>query len=271
MTADELSDCDDYFGSYTFDTGTTATAFCEGTGTVNEKTFQEILDSNEFQDNIEDLLEINAIKLEYTNGTSSEWVNGRTVLTTSEWNSLGTNSISFKIRAESNEGIWVEEPVIPVESYPNCKFIYTRTPIYTTWNTNSLTSYIDPNTLSESYIDVVEESSKNYFLGLVTNGCDEITKAYACGVKDNLPFCIEGYSDNTYYSINSSLINGASLWNGTCTVDTEYGYTECGTLDVTNLSARAYSNGSVGVGIDNNNHCYIVEQGAVHCLHNGGS
>ncbi len=41
-------------------------------------------------------------------GTTNNWVDGRTVLTTTEWNSLSSNPISFKIRAESNEGIWVE-------------------------------------------------------------------------------------------------------------------------------------------------------------------
>ena len=44
----------------------------------------------------------------YDNGTTGAWVNGRTVLTTEEWNNLqGNSSLSFKIKAESNEGIWV--------------------------------------------------------------------------------------------------------------------------------------------------------------------
>ena len=42
-------------------------------------------------------------------GTTNEWVNGRTVFTTSEWNSIaGNSSLSFKIKVEANEGIWVE-------------------------------------------------------------------------------------------------------------------------------------------------------------------
>ena len=54
-----------------------------------------------------------AISDTYLNGgeTSSEWVNGRTVFTTSEWNSFqGNNALSFKIKVEANEGVWVEEP-----------------------------------------------------------------------------------------------------------------------------------------------------------------
>lgn len=41
---------------------------------------------------------------------NSSWVNGRTVFSTTEWNSLSSNPISFKLRTESNEGTWVEEP-----------------------------------------------------------------------------------------------------------------------------------------------------------------
>ena len=48
-------------------------------------------------------------------GTTSNWVNGRTVFTTSEWNSLSTssNSLSFKIKVEANEGTWVEPYTTP--------------------------------------------------------------------------------------------------------------------------------------------------------------
>ena len=45
-----------------------------------------------------------------TNGTTSNWVNNRVVFTTSEWNSLRANGVSFQIKVEANEGIWVEEP-----------------------------------------------------------------------------------------------------------------------------------------------------------------
>ena len=44
-------------------------------------------------------------------GTTNEWVNDRTVLTTTEWNSLNSNGVSFKLKVEANEGIWVKEPL----------------------------------------------------------------------------------------------------------------------------------------------------------------
>ena len=45
------------------------------------------------------------------NGTTNNWVNGRTVLTTAEWNSLQNSGISFQVKVEANEGIWVEGPL----------------------------------------------------------------------------------------------------------------------------------------------------------------
>lgn len=40
----------------------------------------------------------------YLDGTPASFGEGRTVLTTEEWNNLSTNSLSFKIRVEANEG-----------------------------------------------------------------------------------------------------------------------------------------------------------------------
>ena len=41
--------------------------------------------------------------------TTSEWADGRVVLTTEEWNSFTNSPISFKLKVEANEGTWVEE------------------------------------------------------------------------------------------------------------------------------------------------------------------
>ena len=48
---------------------------------------------------------------EYTDGTTSTWVDNRVVLTTAEWNSLQANGVSFQVRVEANEGIWVKEQI----------------------------------------------------------------------------------------------------------------------------------------------------------------
>ena len=47
----------------------------------------------------------------YLDGTTDTWVGDRVVFTTAEWNSLQTNGVSFQVKVEANEGIWVEEPL----------------------------------------------------------------------------------------------------------------------------------------------------------------
>ncbi len=58
----------------------------------------------------------------YDNGTTAAWINGRYTMTTSEWNALQTNGISFKIKVEANEGVWVVpslEDVNIMGKFPN--------------------------------------------------------------------------------------------------------------------------------------------------------
>ena len=45
-------------------------------------------------------------------GTTNEWVGDRIVFTTTEWNSIQSSQtpLSFKVKVEANEGIWVPEP-----------------------------------------------------------------------------------------------------------------------------------------------------------------
>ncbi len=47
-------------------------------------------------------------------GTTTNWVNNRQVFTTEEWNALTADGISFQIKAEANEGIWVPAPPKPI-------------------------------------------------------------------------------------------------------------------------------------------------------------
>ncbi len=42
-------------------------------------------------------------------GTSNSMAQGKTVITTSEWNALQNTGLSFKVKVEANQGIWVEE------------------------------------------------------------------------------------------------------------------------------------------------------------------
>ena len=80
-----------------------------------------------------------------------------------------------------------------------CYYSWNTSLWYTTWNTESQTpKTINPNSLesgvSTNYNDVVQG---NTFIAMKLNSNNQVEHAYACGVKNNTPFCIEGtYNDN---------------------------------------------------------------------------
>ena len=227
-------------------------------------------------------IDADRIAITDTPDENSEWQQGRTVFTTTEWNSFQTSGtpISFKIKAESNEGIWVEEPAQgTIESCPDCKFTYfvansISDAKWTTWNTNSQTPTQITSGLYDSYDELIATTGKNYFLGVKLNSNNEVTNAYACGVKDGTPFCIEGTSDGSKYNANKTLLNGANLYNNTCTetvedegTENEYRYSECGPWDNSgSVSAYADTNGSVDAGVGNNDLCYVAPFGNFACF-----
>ena len=47
-------------------------------------------------------------------GTTTEWVGDRVVLTTDEWNAFQDSGISFQVKVEANEDIWVEETLYDI-------------------------------------------------------------------------------------------------------------------------------------------------------------
>ena len=143
-----------------------------------------------------------------TNGTTSEWVDDRVVLTTTEWNNLQSTGITFQVKVEANEGIWVDEPVQEgtIPSCPGCKFIYSSIgynysePNYFSAPLSTLTTFANNN---ETLVDDYRLLNKNFFLGFKFDGSGNVTNAYACGIKgenpnNGTPFCIEGALSDAY-------------------------------------------------------------------------
>ena len=109
------------------------------------------------------------------------------------------------------------------------------------------------------------------------NSNNEVTNAYACGVKEGTSFCIEGYSDNSKYNANKTLLNGANLYNNTCTetvedegTEIEFRYSECGPWDDSgSVSANANTDGHVLAGVGNHDQCDVGPFGSFGCIESG--
>ena len=146
-------------------------------------------------------------------GTTSEWVDERVTFTTQEWNSLQANGVSFQIKVESNEGIWVEEPPVPLptmdEMCPNCKFMFpTSTYRYGGVNNSNATSVSSLTGVTNDYHSL----NKSYFIGFTETQNGKIDRAFVCGImganlNDGTAFCLEGSLNGSTYVANKAILN----------------------------------------------------------------
>ncbi len=244
MTMEEFNACTSYFnehyeeltnpyhwfkGEFDASKGDSATVFCQG-GKANDddnttfNTFLRYPENNGGFNSaqIDYLLSHNIIIAPQIDnyGTTSEWVDDRTVFTTTEWNSMSTTPISFKIKVESQEGIWVVMPLTMEDMCPGCVFMITENMLYTSWNTANQTPVVlnNQNDYYTDYQTLINNTGKQWFLGLKLNdSTHEVDKAYACGVKGENPnngvvFCLEGAPDDSKYNSNISILTHPSLW-----------------------------------------------------------
>ncbi len=214
-------------------------------------------------------------------GTTNHWIDGRVRFTADEWNSFSETPISFKLRVESNEGIWVQKPGT-VESCEGCKFIYTINQYFYSANNSqssplsTLTTFANNN---ETLTDDYRSLNKDYFLGFKFDGSGNVTNAYACGIlRENTnsekPFCIEGSLADTYggnsttrtaiYNTNMAILNPL------------YGQYDSGTgIGCKDNSAAlgcygfvdgfSYSTGIVYTR-DTDGRCYVGNSGNAYCM-----
>ena len=105
---------------------------------------------------IKPYIDADRIAITDTPEENSSWIAGRTVFSTTEWNSLSSTPISFKLRTESNEGLWVEEPE-PDNVTPESCFttrmadVYTVNSNMTQTELNDCISYI--NSKNKSFLN----------------------------------------------------------------------------------------------------------------------
>ena len=64
-------------------------------------------------------VDANEIAITDTSDKNTEWQQGRTIISTSEWNSLANSPLSFKIKVEAREGIWVNNFSTNTNIYQN--------------------------------------------------------------------------------------------------------------------------------------------------------
>ena len=114
-----------------------------------------------------------------------------------------------------------------------------------------------------NYLDLVNTTGKNYFLGVKLNSNNQPTNAYACGIKDGTPFCIEGSlyeglggtNTTAIYTRNSTTLRTQNVFGSACTIQIQSHPYEPRTVstkcETSSLKAKAIDIGTVGVGLGN--------------------
>ena len=149
-------------------------------------------------------IDADKIAITDTPDENSEWQEGRTVFSTSEWNSFNSSGLSFKLKVEANEGVWVDNPLT---LYGELKKNVDKTTLINFSENSSSTNgegiYMLPGTGNNQYpIYYYRGDVKNnnvYFAGF----CWQMMRSTDTGgvkmIYNGLPD-IEGSGDNTTYN-----------------------------------------------------------------------
>ncbi len=144
--------------------------------------------------------------------------------------------------------------VVGIASCPNCEYMYT-TKTYNYGASGTDRSDIT-ETLSSNYEDVITEARK-YFLGVKFEN-NKISRAYACGIENGTPFCIEGYTDGSKQGANIGVLT--PIFGNGCSGSEGSDFYCDGSL-----VADALSGGSVRV-LSGSSRCNVGNDGYLRCF-----
>lgn len=138
-----------------------------------------------------------------------------------------------------------------IESCENCVYAYTTS----IWKYGEDGTILTNNQYKNDYREVISESNKEYFLGLVLDENKRIKKAYACGILHDTPFCLEGSKSDEYggnlenrlktYNINKQILLSTYVNDDECEINSNGKDVDCFSFDRV-IDAYAYDDGGVG-------------------------
>ena len=142
-----------------------------------------------------------------------------------------------------------------IESCPGCKFIYKKFRL--TIGTSDM-----PSSATDDYTDWTSgENSHPYFLGLIESTSDstKIGRAFACGIENDTPFCLEGYDPSKYSDDDNVGILNTIFPE--CGASASSSYADC---EGSSVNAYADDGGYISVGVGGGL-CGVSSDGHVNC------
>lgn len=201
------------------------------------------------------------------------WVNDDILISDTAQNASYTQAEFANVYANFDISVDADDtqPTGGIRSCQGCKFMLAdNTSMYTTWNSENKTPTVITSGLYDDYEELVETLNKQYFLGVKLNNNNEVTNAYSCGIKGDVPFCIMASLENAQetaevYLTNKSLLQSENIYNNTCVEghDNPSDYLNCGEGE--SLYAYADVDGRVSVGLGSGG-CDVEETGEFVCF-----
>ena len=190
-------------------------------------------------------------------------------ISASDLPSSGNATVVFKFKGIYSQADETAEEVI--NPCPGCVYAYPRGEIDDIkWGKEG--SILTPNQYKTDFHDLVAETGKKRFVGMILNDSNKVTRGFACGIHNNGNlFCGEAvilFGDDYYtedvmnqiYQRNKKVLQSPGLWNNTCE-DEEGVYLEC-TGDET-IHATIGDHTYV---IDDTGTCYADYNGGLNCF-----
>ncbi len=155
-----------------------------------------------------------------------------------------------------------------IASCPGCKFIYILDTyaIVGSYDEANYSSDMptEDNGLTNDYTTLIGEGGHPYFLGLIesTTNPGKIGRAFACGVENDKPFCLEGYDPSKYSDDDN--VGVLNTIFPSCNASASDSYASCGGSSVyanANGSGYVYVTGVTG----DSGHCDVNNYGIVDC------
>ena len=95
---------------------------------------------------------------------------------------------------------------IDIRSCPGSDCVYA---FYTAWTWYSGNNVATLSNYTSDYTTLKKNDTQRYaFLGHILDDDDKILRAYACGIKNNKVFCIQGSTDGSTYQDSTNIMNG---------------------------------------------------------------
>ena len=168
---------------------------------------------------------------------------------------IGDYAVTFSGENVTNTTKGVCQLSSTIPSCPGCVFAYTLDEL--TLGTSTV-----PANVTSNYTTLTNEHP--YFLGFIANSnTNVIERAFACGVENGTPFCLEGY-DASKYADNVGVLNTIFP---TCEANASNSYNNC---NGSSVSAGAVDDGDVAVWMATTatarGHCDVDIDGDMDCL-----